>query len=81
MHQPDTTPTAFPDDLTDAEAAEYLTAFITEIWDWRDAGAFGRWTDTPTGRQWRVQRAELDARLDAQATGHHLTPRPTLERR
>lgn len=81
MNQPHPTATTFPDDLTDADAAEYLTAFMTEIWDWRDAGAFGRWTETPTGRQWRVQRAELDTWLDAQASAHHLRPRPATERR
>lgn len=67
----------YPDELTDLEAADYLGTFVSQIASWQAAGAFGHWIETPTGRQWRVRRADLDAWLDQQAASLGLPPRPT----
>ena len=65
----------YPDELDEAGAAAYLGTLITQIYRWQDAGAFGRWTDTPTGRPWRVSRADLDAWLAHQQAAQHRRPR------
>jgi excisionase family DNA binding protein len=65
----------YPETMNEHEAAEYLGTFVTQIYRWQEAGAFGAWEATPHGSQWRVQRAELDAWLDRQAAAYNLPPR------
>lgn len=67
MNQHVTAADEYPDELTEAEAAEYLGTFVTRILRLRDAGAFGRSVDTAQGPTWRVRRTELDAWLEQQA--------------
>ena len=67
--------TSIPTNWTRSGAAAYLGTLITQIYRWQDAGAFGRWTDTPTGRPWRVSRADLDAWLAHQQAARRRQPR------
>lgn len=61
----------YPEEMDEWAAAAYLGTVVTVIHRWQDDGAFGQWQDTPTGRQWRVRRAELDAWLAQQEGARH----------
>lgn len=60
----------YSEEMDEWAAAAYLGTVVTDIYMWQDMSAFGHWQHTPTGRQWRVRRAELDAWLADQERAH-----------
>ena len=63
----------YPVELTLAEAADYLNVLVTHILLLCEGGEVGRVINTPTGPEWRIRRADLDAYIERQA-GMHMQP-------